>query len=436
MPIKMLKRYKIELEDKIRYSKFFRSTFHYIKKSLVNANVWEPQEIARAIHRLCEAARLATTQEQQIKIENDIKVLINRLNKRKINWSEFEPTAGKSLIESATVLKPYISENEKGIIYLSFEYQWTRILQNCDINEFSKYYRPVLAPVWAVPYSLVNFLFPVYWDDIIFSHLSDPNDAKILPRISHNYVIVPLLCSSWVNPDWFKPVPFEKKDIDLVMLANFGKYKRHFVLFKALREMPRKLRIVLIGQRNAGRTRDILMEEARIYGVENRFELWENANDEQVFDALARAKTSAILSLREGSCVAVVESIFADTPVALFKNAEVGSRIFINEQTGIFLEQNNVGCQLYEFIKNAHKFTPRKWAMEKKIHCFESSKILNEIIKQTSLSRGEEWTQDIASFHWRPHPKPIKDEDRVRLQKARRDIKEKFGIIIGKDPLE
>jgi len=237
----MLKRVKIELEDKIRYSRFFRSCLCWLKKSLVNINVWEPQEIARAIDKLCEAARLATSAKQQIQIENDIKVLINRLNKRKIDWREFEPTAENRLIESATVLKPYISEREKGVIYFSFEYQWTRILQNCDVNEFRKYYHLVLAPVWAVPYSLVNFLFPVYWDDIIFSHLSDPNDAVILPRISPNYITVPLLCSSWVNPEWFKPVPFEKKDIDLVMLANFGKYKRHFVLFKALREMPESL---------------------------------------------------------------------------------------------------------------------------------------------------------------------------------------------------
>ena len=432
----MLKRVKIEFEDKIRYSRFFRSCLCWLKKSLVNINVWEPQEIARAIDKLCEAARLATSAKQQIQIENDIKVLINRLNKRKIDWREFEPTAENHLIESATVLKPYISEREKGVIYFSFEYQWTRILQNCDVNEFRKYYHLVLAPVWAVPYSLVNFLFPVYWDDIIFSHLSDPNDAVILPRISPNYITVPLLCSSWVNPEWFKPVPFEKKDIDLVMLANFGKYKRHFVLFKALREMPESLRIVLIGQRNANRTKEVLLNEARIYGVENRFELWENAKDEDVFDALARSKTSVILSLREGSCVAVVESLFADTPVALFKNAEVGSRIFINEKTGIFLEPVDVGRQLYEFIQNAHKFTPRKWAMDNKIHCFESSRILNEKIKQTLLARNEEWTQDIATFHWRPWPKPVYEDDRRRLNQERLRIKEKFGITIGKDPIE
>ncbi|MGC8828866.1 MAG: glycosyltransferase [Verrucomicrobiia bacterium] len=433
----MFGKLKIELEDKIRYNRRARSVLSFINAALVNTNVWSPQEIARTIEKLCKAARLAVGIEQQTAIENEIKVLIKRLNKKNIDWREFEPTAEKRLIESAAVLKPYLGEKEKGVVYLSFEYQWTRLLQNCDIKEFASQYRLVLAPVWAAPYSLVNFLLPELWEDeVVFTHLSDPNDAAILPRISSKYVIVPLLCSNWVNPNWFKPLPFEKKDIDLVMLANFGKYKRHFVLFKALREMPQNLRIVLIGQRNGNRTRDVLLNEAKLYGVENRFELMESPADTAVFDALARSKVSVILSMREGSCVAVTESLFADTPVALFKDAEVGSRIFINNKTGVFLEHNNVGTQLTEFINSADRYTPRQWAMENKIHCFESSSILNRVIRDYCKKIGEEWSLDIAAFHWRPFPAPIFEDDRKRLQQERRRIKEKFGIVIGKEPLE
>ncbi|MGC8744911.1 MAG: glycosyltransferase [Verrucomicrobiia bacterium] len=433
----MFGRLKIELEDKIRYNRRARSVLSFINAALVNTNAWSPQEIARTIEKLCKAARLAVSIEQQTAIENEIKVLIKRLNRKNIDWREFEPTAEKRLIESAAVLKPYLGDKEKGVVYLSFEYQWTRLLQNCDIKEFASQYRLVLAPVWAVPYSLVNFLLPELWeDDVVFTHLSDPNDAAILPRISSKYVIAPLLCSSWVNPEWFKPLPFEKKDIDLVMLANFGKYKRHFVLFKALREMPQNLRILLIGQRNGNRTRDVLLNEARLYGVENRFELLEGPADTAVFDALARSKASVILSLREGSCVAVTESLFADTPVALFKDAEVGSRIFINDNTGIFLEHSEVGRQLTDFINSAGNFTPRQWAMENKIHCFESSSILNRVIRDHCKKIGEEWSQDIATFHWRPYPAPVFENDRKRLQQERRRIKEKFGLIIGKEPLD
>lgn len=430
-----VKRWRIEIEDWFRYNHAIRFILANVKKNTIRRKPDSPQEIARVINKLCEAARLAVTQKQQLEIESEIAGLIKKLDGRNIDWREFEPSAEKRLLEGATVLKPYISEREKGVVYLSFEYQWTRLLQNCDIKEFARQYILVVAPVWANPYGLVNYLLPAIWNDKIFSHLSDPNDARILPRISQNYIVVPLLCSSWVNPDWFKPVPFSQKDIDLVMLANFGKYKRHFALFKALRDMPRSLQIVLIGQRHQQRTKEVLMDEARAYGVEDRFELWENPTDEQMFNALARAKTSLILSRREGSCIAVVESIFSNTPAALLKNAEVGSRIFINDKTGIFLEPQNIGEQLTRFIQEAHKFSPRQWAMDNKIHCFESSAILNKIIKNHCLSLGLDWTQDIATLHWRPTPQPVYESDKAKLQEARRQIKDKFGIILGKDHL-
>jgi glycosyltransferase involved in cell wall biosynthesis len=84
------------------------------------------------------------------------------------------------------------------------------------------------------------------------------------------------------------------------MLANFGKYKRHFALFKALRDMPRSVKVVCIGQHNDKRTREVLLAEAAAYGVADRFELKENAPDAVVFDCMARAKVNLIMSKREG----------------------------------------------------------------------------------------------------------------------------------------
>ncbi|HON08669.1 MAG TPA: hypothetical protein PLW02_11290, partial [Verrucomicrobiota bacterium] len=71
----MFSRLKIELEDKVRYNRTCRTILSFIQKTLINTNAWEPQDIARAIHKLCVAARLACTPEQQISIENEIKIL-------------------------------------------------------------------------------------------------------------------------------------------------------------------------------------------------------------------------------------------------------------------------------------------------------------------------------------------------------------------------
>jgi glycosyltransferase involved in cell wall biosynthesis len=308
------------------------------------------------------------------------------------------------------------------------------LLQAGAVNELAQQYRLVLGPVWADPYGLVNYVLPALWPDQVFCHLSDPRDARILPRMAPNYVVVPLYCSSWVNPAWYQPVPFDQKDIDLVMLANFGKYKRHFALFRALRDLPRSTRVVLMGQRHGARTREVLLSEARAYGVADRFELWENAPDADVFRAMARAKTSVILSRREGSCIAVVESLLADTPVAVLAGAEVGSRVFINEQTGRFLAARNLGAQLREFIAQAHCYHPRRWAMDHQIHCQGSSAVLNRVVKETCLAAGEAWTCDLAPFQWRPEPQLLAPADRARLQPARAAVQARFGVQIGKEP--
>ena len=49
---------------------------------------------------------------------------------------------------------------------------------------------------------------------------------------------------------WFQPRPFTAKDIDIVVVANFGQFKRHHALFQALREWPASLRA--LHQRRVG----------------------------------------------------------------------------------------------------------------------------------------------------------------------------------------
>ena len=423
---------KIEAEDWLRYSPLVRgllARWHLaVGKRLP---LGTPREIVRAIDRLCAAARLAAVTPQVLPIEKEIHRRVAQLGGAKFDWTEFEPSADKKQLEKAVVLKPWISEREKGLVYISFEYQWIRLLHNCDLEAFARRYDLVVAPVWACPYSPVNFILPAIYPGRVFCHLSDPHDREILPRLSEKYVVVPLLCSSWVNPDLYQPAPFAQKDNDILMLANFGKYKRHHRLFAALREMPREVRVRLIGQHNGARTGATLKQEARAWGVADQFVLTQNAPEDEVFQALARSKISLILSQREGSCVAVVESLFANTPVGLYAGAEVGSRQFINAKTGRFLQHHNLAAQLLDFLAHAHEYQPRQWALDNQISCYGSSAVLNQAVKETALAAGQEWSQDLAPFHWRPDPQLIHEADRRRMRPSYDEIKQRFGIELG-----
>ena len=149
----------------------------------------------------------------------------------------------------------------------------------------------------------------------IFSLISHHGDIAELPHVSPKYEVVPLYASQWVLPEFFQPRPLGDRDIDLIMVANFATVKRHWALFSALRQLPARFKIHLIGQDQDGRTAQTLRQEAAWYGVADRFTIQSNVpNYMDVAAAMCRARASVILSQREGSCVVVAESMFANTP--------------------------------------------------------------------------------------------------------------------------
>jgi glycosyltransferase involved in cell wall biosynthesis len=391
----------------------------------------KPHENVLAISCLCRAARLAATDAQLTIIERTINERVTRLRGQPMDWTNFDAHATQRRLEKAVLLKPRVSERERGVLYISFEYQWLRLLSLPNLAEFAREYTLVLAPSWSPPHSLINCLFPVYYPEPVFCQISHQRDLEYFPRLSPRYRMVPLLASNWVNPDWFQPRAFAGKDIDILMVANFGSFKRHHVLFRALRQLPASLRVVLIGQHEGPRTAAHLRAEAAAFGVEGRFQLLESQPHEKVCDALTRAKISLVLSLREGSCVVVAESLFANTPVGMFAEAHVGSRQFINERTGRWLQPHDLSAQLLDFLASAHKFQPRQWALDNQISCHGSSASLNRLLREGALAEDQEWTQDCAPLQWHPNPQLIDPSGRQRLPSGVVRLRERYGLEIG-----
>ncbi len=141
-------------------------------------------------------------------------------------------------------------------------------------------------------------------------------------------------------------------------------------------------------------------------------------------------RASVILSRREGSCVVVAESLFADTPAALLEDAEIGSRAFINRSTGRLLRDGDLAAQLMELISESDHYTPRVWA-EQHISCFKSSARLNDILKQHTIAAGQEWTCDLAPLCWRPDPCLAVPQDSPHMEIAHEDVRQRFNLEIG-----
>lgn len=426
-----LQRQRIQIEDWLRYAPPVRNLLSRV--ALFRAAKRIPDSNEDRVHQLlhlCTAARLATDPGLITRALARAQALLDQIDLQSVDWTKFVPAIRHNQVAKAAILKAPVSEREKGVLYISFENEWARLMCCPDLDDLARRYDLVLAPSGS-PHNLVNYVFPRVFPGTIFTQISNRGDLDILPRISPRFVVVPLYASSWVKPESFRPRPTKERDIDLLMVANFAKFKRHFALFRALRRMPRDLRIVLIGQAQDGRTIDTLLSLARSYGVADRFTVRGDLQHEEVVEVFCRARASVILSRREGSCVVVAESMFADTPVALLGGAEVGSSAFINEQTGRFLTGRRLDRELLDLIARAEDYSPRSWALEH-ISCQVSSTTLNEILRQHARGTGRAWTRDLAPLHWCPDPALLDEKDRLHLAGARADFKTRYGLAIGR----
>ncbi len=426
-----IKRWKLDAEDWLRYSPAVRGLLSRWTLLRDRGGPGTPA-LMQSIVRRCAAARLTTSADREDAIRAGIRERVARLDFARIDWPVFIADIDDRRMHKATVLKPYLGSDEKGVVFISFENQWVKLLRLNNLTDFAARYDLVQSTSGNAN-GLVNYVFPAaYPSDTIFSLMSAPTDERVLPLVSPKFVVAPLYASSWVNPAWFTPTPRRDRPFDLVMVANFAKFKRHQTLFRALRRMPRELRVLLIGQDQDGRTQETIRELARWHGVEGRFELRSNQGYREVTQALCQAKASLILSKREGSCVVVTESMFADTPMGLLRGAEIGSRVYINDQTGRFFDEANLDRQLMDFLATLDRYEPRRWA-EANISCVHSSAKLNTVLKEHALSHGRRWTMDLAPMQWAPDPKLLHDADRERLRSERDAIKERYGLEVGRE---
>jgi glycosyltransferase involved in cell wall biosynthesis len=422
------KRRWLEIEDWLRYHP-------RVRRSICRYKLWRTHSSdASSVVQLCAAARLADDDETERQIQERIVERVRLLDMSQLDWSDFAPDFRDPRIYKAAILKPYLGPNERGVVFISFEGQWVRLLWQKDVREFADRYTVVIAPS-SSPHNFINYVFPHAYPEPIFTLISNPHDLDVLPRVSNRLTVVPLYASHWMNPELYQPMPRAERPYDLIMVASWGKVKRHQALFSALRTMSKDLRVLLVGQDQEGRSADTIRELARWYGVADRLTILSNQPHREVTKLFCQARASAVLSKREGSCVVVAEALFADTPVALLRGAVIGSRVFLNEQTGRFLDERNLARDLTDFVQNADRYQPRAWA-EQNISCWRSTQILNDALKRHALERGQAWTQDIAPLQWSPDPLLARTVDRQRFAAERSEIVQRFGLEIGPPPLQ
>lgn len=421
----------LEARDRLQHAALVRAAMGRVQayRSRVPADA-DSRQLARSLKRLTSAARITPGEGHLRSIESELSRRVARIDPEQLDWSELIPDARKARLAKTAILKPYLGPREKGVLFISFPNNWVRLAALADFRRFASEYSLVVAPSWSRPHDPINYLFPAAWPDPVHTLISNPKDLDYFRRISANYRPIPLYASSWVDSELFRPRPRSGREFDLVMVANFGRFKRHIALFRAMQSMRKDLKILLIGQDQDGRTDRTILDEARAFGVADRFTLRRDVPYEGIAEAFGNARASVVLSRREGSCVVIAESLFADTPAAVLEDAEIGSKTFLNDQTGRLLRHRDLGRQLQSFIDESDRYSPRRWAIEN-IDCRISSRVLNAALRESLTSQGQDWTRDLAELCWRPDPVLLRDEDRSASDAERARIAERYGVEIG-----
>jgi glycosyltransferase involved in cell wall biosynthesis len=353
----------------------------------------------------------------------------------KVGWEQyfgkFGDPGNRCPLTTSLVLKAPKPNGERGVLYCSFEYNWMRLVAHHDAAAVLSDYYLVGASSWSPTDYAVLAAFAGLSPDPIFIGVSNHADVDRLALMRPVAEPLPILASDWVNPDCYAPKPQRERTIDILMVANWSRVKRHWLLFEALRDMPSHLRVVLVGRNAPGRTEREIRAEAQAFGAPQQIELRTNLEIDEVTALQCDARISLIFSRREGSCVSTAESLFAGSPVGMIDDAHIGSRAYLNPRTGAICPRKGLAKSLRRFLEESERYTPRQWALEN-ISCQKASQRLNAVLREWSSKTHRPWTEDIAPLCWRYVPAYVNPADERRLSPAVEELKRRHGVELQK----
>ncbi len=300
----------------------------------------------------------------------------------------------------SVILKAPQSPRERGVLLVSFEPELQKLVRAERFAELEEAYQIAFLPTWQPFYSGAFFRLVHRARRPFFVMPSCSREMELCRQTSPLCEPLPFQSSSWV-PKSFGFGSGLARDIDFLMLANFSKYKRHWRFFEAIPSMASDARIVVAGRPLGDRTLESLRREARAFGAEARIRFVENPSNDEVRALLGRARVVVATSHKEGSYIGVAEALMAGASVAMYENAQIGSRECINRQTGFLLSPRlPLGEQLMQCLVLSDSMDPASWA---KTEWSAEANVgrWNALMRAGANSRNEPWTVDIAPFFCR-----------------------------------
>jgi len=433
----MKAKWKRVLKDEIRYSRPSRSVF-----TLLNgvAGALAGDE-ATSLVRWLNSFRFATAGGRWEGLSRKRLMQWHAAEKSaiwrdsQIGWDRFKGWQQSGPLSRTVVLKSP-SPDEKGVLLVTFEYNWYKLLKCADVarrieSEYDIIFSTSSSPgdYAMLGLALATLTGPVY---VMACHYGEIARLELFhPRVR----CLPMLPCDWLDPAGYEPKSWDSRTIDILMVAGWGPVKRHWHFFDALRSLPRNLNVVLVGQPDGSHTRDSILRLAREFGVPQPLEILESVGIDKVRELQSNSRISTVFSRREGCCVAVAESLMADSPVALVEGTHMGPSQYINESTGCFLPRRGTGRALRDFLERGSSCRAREWAV-RNIANSVSARKLGGFFAESRATRGEKWSGGLAVPSWKPHPMIPEGDARDKLKGAFADLHRLFPGLFPEDLIE
>jgi glycosyltransferase involved in cell wall biosynthesis len=300
------------------------------------------------------------------------------------------------LIGSRILVVKSSRPRERGVLVVDYSYVFPLLAGLFDLPAIADRYTIVLEPSWAgscTPEILLYSSLP----NNVFVETIEPRDRDLLATLDLNLKAVPIAANWWVDPR-SAPQPHAKRDIDVIMVAAWADIKRHWRVFKILsrlRKRGHRLKVALVGYQYDRTKRDI-EALADHFGIRDQVETFERISQEDVSRLLMRSKVHVLWSRRECANRAIVEAMMADVPVIVREGLTFGFKYpYINDQTGRFVREGELGDAILEMITNRNQYAPREWVL-RNMTCEKATAILEEHLRLRALAAGEPWSEGVT----------------------------------------
>jgi glycosyltransferase involved in cell wall biosynthesis len=294
------------------------------------------------------------------------------------------------------VAKPW-RPGERGVLYVDYSYVFPSLAGLFDVRAIADRYHLVLEPSWSGVCAPEILLYSRL-DRPVFVETIEPRDHRVLETLDTNLTYVPVAANYWVDYRRIEPLPEQRRDIDVIMVAAWTGIKRHWRFFRTLAGLRRRghrVRVALVGYRY-DKTMDDIRGQANYFGIGDQVELFERLSQDEVSALLARSKVHVLWSRRECANRAIIEAMLADVPVIVRAGLTFGFKYpYVNDQTGRFVEEAALGDAILEMLERRASYSPRQWVLDH-MTCQQATAAVEACVRSAAIECGEPWTSGVV----------------------------------------